>query len=364
MSLTVIASMPEAAITAAWASSCAGEPVTLIGGPDELLDKPLRVMAADRSSTALLRAPQRDGAFGGDACILLARRAETLQLVDRYRDYLAGRPLLIVPGAVGLVEQVSEQFEKWGLPVPVLGHLPGFPLIGSVVGTDIQIRAVKRQVPLGARTIEMTEQLCAIFRRWIPDLVPSSLALTSLSITNNIVHPPVVLVNGARIESGDTFLFYREGLSPGAVRIIEEIDRERLAILDKLGLPLVALVGWMRRYYGDQGMVGRDVGELMHTFPAFGQSKGPNRLTHRYLTEDVAYGLAPLEAVGSAVGAQTPVLSAVITTVGCLLGMDPRATASSDASRLLQHVDLDPTGSAALLKNDAHSPAKPSLRTS
>jgi hypothetical protein len=88
-------------------------------------------------------------------------------------------------------------------------------------------------------------------------------------------------------------------------------------------------------------MIGRDVGELMHTFPAFARSKSPDRLTHRYLAEDVAHGLAPVEAVGAAVGVQTPVLSAVVTAASCLLDTDLRANVRADATRVLRHWEVD-----------------------
>jgi hypothetical protein len=341
MTLAIIGGMPEAAITAVWASSCAGEPVLIAGGPEHLLNKPLRVTTAAGTSAALLHAPPQDGALSADAYILIAPRAETHRLVFQHRHLLAGRPLLLAPGGVGLTEAVVERFEAWGLPAPALGQLPGFPAIGTVDGANVRIRAVKRRFPVGAFTAEAAERLSVMFRHWLPDLVPSSLALTSLSNTNNFIHPPLVLVNGARIEKGDKFLIFRDGLTPGSVRLIEAIDGERLAILGKLQLPKIALADWMRRYYEDQGMTGRDIDELLRTYPAFAGSLGPSRLAHRYLTEDVPSGLGPLEALGTEVGVPTPVLSSVITAVGCLLGEDLRQAAPADAKRLLRHSALD-----------------------
>lgn len=335
MGLVVIAGMPEGAVTAAWASSCAGQPVKVIGVAPELIGVELPVTTANGTSGALLHDASGQADAGSNVYLLLAARSTIHELVSRHMQLLAGKPVLLAPGGVGLVEEIEEVFARSNLPSPIMGHLPGFPVLGGFDGPDLRIRAIKRRLPVGASTTQIAQHLCDTVRSWIPEVVAATLAETSLSITNNYMHPPIVLVNAARIERGEPFRFYREGLSEGAIRLVEAIDSERVNVLDALGLPKLTLVDSMSRYYGDQGMVGDNIGELLRSFPAFERSNGPTTLTHRYLTEDVPNGLAPLEALGSAVAIPTPVTSAVVTAAERLVGVDLRRTAPTDANRLL-----------------------------
>ena len=52
-----------------------------------------------------------------------------------------------------------------------------------------------------------------------------------LAALNPVVHPPGVLLNAGRVErSRGEFYFYEEGVTPGVGRVIEALDRERLAL--------------------------------------------------------------------------------------------------------------------------------------
>jgi len=143
---------------------------------------------------------------------------------------------------------------------------------------------------------------------------------TSLQNGNPVIHPTITLMNVAQIErtKGD-FEFYHEGVTPAVGRLIEGVDRERIAIGKKLGINVIpdpklgVMQGYMTEATYDNGFI---------TSPGFEGVKAQSSLDYRYFNEDVGYGLVFLRKLGEQVGVATPVMSAVITLVSLLMNRD------------------------------------------
>ena len=157
----------------------------------------------------------------------------------------------------------------------------------------------------------------------ISDVYPSmesakNVMQTSLQNANPIIHPAVTLANAARIEeTGGDFLFYEEGVSDATGRLIEALDRERIAIGAKLGITVLPdpELG-MRQGY----MLADDYGEAYRTAPGFLGIGAQPQLDHRYLNEDVGYGLVFMSRLASQLGVETPTMDAVIHLASVLMG--------------------------------------------
>jgi opine dehydrogenase len=52
--------------------------------------------------------------------------------------------------------------------------------------------------------------------------------------------------------------------------------------------------------------------------------KSPPTLDHRYIKEDVGYGLVPMAAIGNLLGIRTPVIDALITLASVISRVDYR----------------------------------------
>ncbi|NLX63052.1 MAG: opine dehydrogenase, partial [Tissierellia bacterium] len=74
-----------------------------------------------------------------------------------------------------------------------------------------------------------------------PSLNPAKNVLqTTLQNGNPIIHPPITLLNAGLVErTGGNFYFYEEGVTPAVGRLIEGLDKERIAIGKKLGLEII-----------------------------------------------------------------------------------------------------------------------------
>jgi len=152
-----------------------------------------------------------------------------------------------------------------------------------------------------------------------------SVLQTSLQNANPIIHPAVTLSNAARIEmTGGDFLFYEEGVSDSVGRLIEALDNERIAVGEKLGITILSdpEMG-MRQGY----MIENNYGSGYRKAPGFLGIGAQPQLDHRYLNEDVGYGLVFMSKLGEQVGVETPGMDAVIKVATIVMARDYRAEA-------------------------------------
>lgn len=142
---------------------------------------------------------------------------------------------------------------------------------------------------------------------------------------NAITHTPPMICNAARLEMGekDFHLFGKNENTPGVVRLIERIDRERMAIGEKLGLEQhtleeeILLVKWNP----NQEDYVLPLYDAIHT-PYLEVCEGPYTLDTRHLTEDIPYGLVTFSSLGRLLGVPTPYSDAIITLAEGLLDRD------------------------------------------
>ena len=169
---------------------------------------------------------------------------------------------------------------------------------------------------------------------------------------NAITHTPPMVCNAGRIETGDKSfrLFGKAENTPAVVRIIEKIDRERMAIGEKLGLkqyPLeeeIMLVKW--------NPAGEDyvlpLYDAIHT-PFLEVCEGPFALDVRHLTEDIPYGLVTFSSLGKLLGVPTPFTDAIITMAEGLLDRDFRSI-----GRTIEDLGIEPDWSLEEIKTYLH----------
>ncbi len=150
---------------------------------------------------------------------------------------------------------------------------------------------------------------------------------TGLSNINAIMHPAGMLGNAGWIEkTGGDFYYYREGITPSIAAWIEEVDRERLEIVKRLGLKPLRFVD----IFYQAGLTSEDAHGSGSIYRAINESepnrtiKSPATLDHRYIKEDVGYGLVPMAEIGRLLGVETPVIDALIRLASVISRTDYR----------------------------------------
>lgn len=165
---------------------------------------------------------------------------------------------------------------------------------------------------------------------------------------NAITHSPPMVCNAARIELGeeDFHLFGKKENTRAVVKLIEKIDRERMAIGQKLGLKQytleeeILMVKWNPN--GEDHVL--PLYDAIHT-PFLEVCEGPFKLDTRHLTEDIPYGLVTFSSLGKMLGVPTPVSDAIITMSDVLLDRDFRSI-----GRTVESMGFDSSWSLEQLK--------------
>ena len=160
------------------------------------------------------------------------------------------------------------------------------------------------------------------------NVVPAAHVLdTGFANINAIMHPAGMLGNAGWIEkTGGNFLWYAEGVTQAIGKWIDAVDAERMAIMRSLGLEPLSFVEVFHRA-GLTSDNGRDSGsayQAIHESAPNATIKSPPSLDHRYIREDVGYGLVPMSEIGKLAGVETPMMDALITLASTAISVDFR----------------------------------------
>jgi len=171
-----------------------------------------------------------------------------------------------------------------------------------------------------------TSKLLDMFAVAFKALAPASSVLeTSLSNLNAVMHPGAMLLNAGWIEeTGGGFNFYSEGTTPAVARVIAATDSERVAIGATLGLELPSFleVFYKSGYSTEAAWESGDFYKAIRESPPNRLIRSPASLQHRYVREDIGYGLVPMAAFAAAAGAEVPIIDALVKLAGVAIGED------------------------------------------
>jgi len=233
----------------------------------------------------------------------------------------AGQLIALLPGNLGTLE-FAAVLRRAGAPGCLLVEADTAPYVCRKTAPDrAVIWGIVPTLGIGVfpavRTAEAMESM--------PLLFPGASAYgdvleAGLAALNPIVHPPGVLLNAGRVErSRGEFYFYEEGVTPGVVRVIEALDRERLALGSAYGIALTPVAeAFAKAGFGPCG----DLWSVINGSRMLTALRAPGQLDTRWLTEDLPYGLAMWTALAEPVGVEMPIARSLVTLGSALLGRD------------------------------------------
>ena len=292
--------------------------------------------AVERATTDLRSAV--DGAdvvivvTGGNAQATVAR-----SLAPLLRD---GQLILLIQGNTGGSLVVRRALDEAGCRADVtVAEMDNYPYsCRRLAPTRIRPIVTKRWLQIAAFP---GNRIAAVHRRLGP-LFPQAVTAPNILYTgftnaNAMLHVANCVANAARIESGDTYKFYAEGVTPAVARLYQAINRERVAVAAALGAAVPTLEDWFDRVYGVREASLVETCQRL-TFNRDGpyQATGtPSSLDHKFITEDVPTGLIPMSALGTAAGVPTPAIDALVGVVQTMTGYD-----FAGEARTLAHMGL------------------------
>lgn len=280
---------------------------------------------------------------GADTVVVVLPATAHLSVAAELSHHLRpGVPLVLNPGHICGSLSFRKVFMDHGVDPPSIAEFGTLTYVcrtheeGSI---DIFLRTTK--VPVAF--VPGDDAIAASAAHDLfPDIRPVHPIEAWLHDVNMVLHPPGMILGAAWIEAtaGD-FRFYSEGVTAGVSAVIERLDGERLSVGRSYGFDLLDLGRAMARL-GTADLAAAERGDLKAAV-AGGEAnrtiKAPSSLEHRYIDEDVAYGLVPFTELARAAGVSTPTADALIELAGTIAGRDLRGEGLNAARLGIEALD-------------------------
>lgn len=111
---------------------------------------------------------------------------------------------------------------------------------------------------------------------------------------------------------------------PLTAHFVEQLDTERVTVARACGVPVRTALELLNDAWPTPQPTLYDA---FHSNPSYMVTKGPATTHHRFITEDLPYGLAPLVLLGRLHGVPTPALDVLLEMFRLAMGTDYLALA-------------------------------------
>lgn len=245
-------------------------------------------------------------------------------VLPRITPHLQARQTVIVSGALSLAPLWL--YERVGAP----GARPLVASWGTTLATarhagpsGVNINTLRASFEVAAIPASRGAEALSICRELFGDrfTLMDNILATALLNVNPVAHAAEVLPNLSRIDKRENWPLFGN-LTPSAARMGEAIDLERQAIARAFGFEVRSIHEHTHLSYHVPLGSYAEMAAAIHT--QLGSPPGPTTLEHRYVLEDVPYGLAFYEMLARLVNVPTPHISAAITLISAAYGSDLR----------------------------------------
>jgi len=236
-------------------------------------------------------------------------------LAKKIAPYLRNQPVVLNPGHTGGAISFAKNLRENGFAGTTrIGETMVLTYICRLVQPGyVKVFHVMKSLLFSAFPGQCTDELYNAFKGAYPAIVPGRNVLeTGLTNLAAVIHPPGMLLNAGWIEfTKGEFKFYSEGITPAVARVVQALDEERLRLLEAVGLRPVTATQWYYR----QGCTPIETTSFYEAFQAGGPDqylRAPRTLDHRYVIEEVNYGLVPMASMGRMLHVPTPNMDGII----------------------------------------------------
>jgi len=259
-------------------------------------------------------------AVAGADMIMVCTQALPHERVAHELAPLITRGMIVVlnPGSTGGALLFAKIFAECSLPfLPTLVEFSTLTYACRGSGNNVNIYLKADRVMYAALPAQALDAVAADLETMYPGLVRGGSVLeAALNCANPVIHPPITLMNAGRIENeGSAMGFYRDGVSPAVARIIEQLDEERMALLQALGYAAQSdPVTSVEQGYAES----TDYYECYCHGPIYRQIASPDSLDNRFIHEDIGMGLVMFCSLGKLLGLPMPA-SETMVALGSLV---------------------------------------------
>jgi opine dehydrogenase len=245
-----------------------------------------------------------------------AKHMEPGQVILNWSSYLAA--LRAYPTFKETAPKDSILGEGAILPYFVKPIEPG---VMSVYGVKAHLWAAAMP---GNKTPEMMEVVSEFF----PNCEAAANVLyTSLTNPNLQVHvPPALLNTGTWEKTGGDLEFYGTLMTPKVAKVMDAVDKERIAVGKALGIELLPKPEVLKMEYGQYGVRGETMYEVYSTFASH-RSWRPGLSLDEFAArtafgEDIMYGYVFISTLGDQLGIPTPAIDTMVSLAQLVIGKE------------------------------------------
>jgi len=189
---------------------------------------------------------------------------------------------------------------------------------------SVYISGIRGQLDVATLPVRHAQAGLAVCQTLFGDRFKASEDVLAIMLSN--LNPPAhvanMLGNLTRAERGEDWPNYGS-ITQGVGRIVDAMDVERLALARAFGLSVRSVQDHYVHSFGvSPGPVGEMAAAVYRNRP---ELMGPKTLDTRFITEDVPFGLVPLEALGRVAGVPLPLHQAGIALFDAICAQDFRA---------------------------------------
>jgi len=241
----------------------------------------------------------------------------------RCAEHLTGNEVvLFTPGTLGTVVFARAVKRAGGRSPFALAETGTLPYLARKVGpAAVRAPVAAANLPTGVFPASRSEGALSLLRRLYPSIRPCADALdAALTNAGTVIHPPLVLLNAGPIEAG-RYDIHAAGSTAGILKVIYAVDAERIRLRETLGYgaPHYELATYYEDSRAAEGLYGKSAKEKLVRSGLWNENL---TLEHRYVSEDVAMGLALFVALQDALGVAAPVSRSILTLFETLLDRD------------------------------------------
>lgn len=279
---------------------------------------------------------------GADVIMCTApAHAHRAMAVDLAAHLAAGQVVVLNPGRTCGAIEVARVLQENGAPSDIT-VVEAQTLLYACrrTGNAVHVFGLKDRVGCAARPADQLDRFLKPMQAALPQFVTEEQGIWATSLDNigMLFHPTPTLFNLARMETGPSFDYYIDGMSPTIAALVEKLDGERCRIAQAMGVEIPTAVEWLKLTYGAEGS---GLFEAVQNNQAYVGIKAPqlkgvaDKLGLRYVVEDVPTGLVPVSELGRKLGIPTPNIDLLIQVADMVYDRDFRSE-----GRTLQRLGL------------------------
>jgi len=291
-----------------------------------LESRAIRVRDVDGVRNAAIATPTTDigVAVRGAHLILVPSPAfAQADIAQAIAPHLAdGQVVFLPPGTFGAyaMDRIARQAgSRAQVTYAETGTLPYLARKRASGEVAITIRA--KRLPTGAYPAKRAAHARDVIAQAFPAVEHCEDALSAALLNAGpIIHTPLILLNAAPLQHFEQWDIHHEGTQPAVRAVTDALDAERIAVREALGyraphFPLSDHYNSDRWMYGDAHQKLVDSGDWREHIDLH---------RHRYMTEDVVFGLAFLDSVAQWAACEARVTRGLLAVAGAILGKDLR----------------------------------------